>query len=213
MTPSVRVAGHAVARRRDPRITATAAAIVLGAAAVTAAAVLVPAGRAWSPIGVAIGIFAIVALVRPLEPAPGEKITLAAAIAFFAAAVLPASEAVAIIATGAIIAKIVQQVSLINAAVNIAILSAATGLAAIVLASPLPGGAPATLVIGGAAYFGVTLVGVGAMIAASQGARAVIPFFEREVLPTAALVSVGAIGALLWRSDDVAVLTMRVVPT
>ena len=204
------MAGHTVTRRRDPRVTATAVAVVLLAVALDTLAVLGAGARPWTPLAVPIGVFVIVALIRPLEPAPGEKFTLGAAVAFFAATVLPGLEAVVVVTSAALIAKIVQRASPLSTAVNVAIMSAATAAAATVIASFKVGDHVPALALAGAAYTAVTLAGVGSMIAASQGLRALRDFVGRELLPTLTLVSVGAIGALIWERDVIAILILAI---
>ena len=209
MNPSVRAASHVVTRRRGPRIVIAAVAIVLASSMFAA---LVAADRSadrWTPLAVPIGIFLIAALVRPLEPAPGEKFTLGAAVAFFAASVLPASEAIALVASAAVIAKLVQHSSVLNASVNVAIMLAATAAAAVTGSAPI--GAPlGRLVIAGGAYTAITLAGVGVMVVASRDWAAGLAFLRRELLPTLTLVSVGAIAALLWTHDVIAVLLLGI---
>lgn len=211
MNPSVRVAGHAVTRRRDPRVTIAAASVVCAAMAITITAAIA-ASRApttWTPLAIPIGIFLIVALVRPLEPAPGEKLTVGAAVAFFAAGVLPLHEAVVLVVATALLAKIALRASLLNTAVNVSIMTAATATAATILGSFIRHDVIALAAAGGL-YVTVTLVGVGSMVLASQGPRAASAFVRRELLPTSTLVSVGAIGAVLWTQDVLAIAILAV---
>ena len=210
MRSSVRAAGHAVARRRGPRVIVPAMAIVIASVAVVLAVAARHSAAQWTPLGVPIGIFLIVALIRPLEPAPGEKFTLAAAVAFFAASVLPATEALALVACAVVVAKVAQRSSALNASVNVAIMSAATAAAAAIVATSPSGLQLARLVLAAAAYATVTLAGVGVMVVASRDAAAGLGFLRREALPTATLVTVGAIAALLWIHDVIAILLLAV---
>ncbi|MHB8630917.1 MAG: sensor histidine kinase [Candidatus Limnocylindria bacterium] len=209
MSSSVRAAG-AVTRRRDPRILLAAAAVVLAAMPLEAAAALrEPASLSWLPISVPIGILAIVALARPFEPAPGEKFSLGAAVAFFAAQVLPGANAVAVIAAASLVTRLYMGRSALSTIVNVSSMTAATAAAALVVSSvALPRTAVVTL--SGAAYWGFTLASIGVMVTASGGVGAGRRFLRREALPTATLVSLGAIGGMLWQRDVLSILLLAI---
>lgn len=208
MTASVRAAGHTVARRRDPRVSLAAALVISGAIAMVAAA-LARTPLQWTPPAIPVAIFLIVALQRPFEPAPGEKFSLGAAVAFFAAAILPAAAAVAVVVGTSLLTRLVQRRSVLSAAVNASVMGAAAAAASLTLAL-LPGARALELAVAGGAYCAVTLAGVAVMVGASSGAAAARSFLRRELLPTAALVSIGAIGALLWERDGLAILLLGV---
>ena len=166
-----------------------------------------PADPVWAPIALGIGALALAAFLRPIEPAPGEKFSVAAAAAFFAAVVLPAPFAVGAVWSAAVAAKVVQRRSLTNTAVNAAQAAGATAAAALVLGITSVNAA-GTLALAGGAYFMVTLASVGLMIVASQGLGAARAFAEREALPTAALVAAGAVAGLAWTRDPLAILLL-----
>ncbi|HEV2251227.1 MAG TPA: HAMP domain-containing sensor histidine kinase [Candidatus Limnocylindria bacterium] len=210
MTRSIRAAG-AVTRRFDPRIALAAAAVALAAAPLEVAAGLrEPASLSWLPISVPIGLFAIIALARPFEPAPGEKFSLGAAVAFFAAQVLPAADAVAVIAAAALMTRLYQGRSAISTIVNVSSLAGATAAAALVVSiAALPRIAVTTL--SGAAFWAFTLATIGLMVGASGGPAAALAFLRREAVPTATLICLGAIGGILWQRDVLAILLL-VIP-
>jgi signal transduction histidine kinase len=210
VSTSVRAAGRSVARRRGPRVTAAASAVI-GLSAIVAAAGIArtPDPLALAPAAIPIGIFVIVALMRPFEPAPGEKFSLGAAVAFFAALVLPGSQAILTVGAAASLTKIAQRRSVLSAAVNVGVMTAATAAASMVVAA-LPGARMVAVIAGGIAYAAVALAGVGAMVVASSGRPAGVAFARREVLPTTALLSIGAIAAVLWQRDVLAILLLAI---
>lgn len=164
-----------------------------------------PIDPTWAPIALGIGILALAAFLRPIEPAPGEKFSVAAAAALFSAAVMPPAFAVASIWGAALAAKIVQRRSVVNTAVNVSQAAGATAAAALVL-DVAPAGTALVLALAAAAYFVVTLASVGLMVVASQGLGPARSFVAREAIPTAALLGVGAVAALAWTRDPLAVL-------
>src|SRR6266550_6042677 len=62
-------------------------------------------------LAAAIALLALATLLRPIEPAPGEKLTLAGAIGFFAALVLPGAEAVLAVVIASVIGRILRRSS------------------------------------------------------------------------------------------------------
>ena len=128
MSASVRAAGQAVVRRRGGAVTLAAAAVIAAGLVLIGWSV----GRAaatWTPLVVPVGIILVVALLRPFEPAPGEKLSLAATVAFFAAAILPAGAAVAAVCGAGVVARLAQRRSLLSSIVNVTVLTAATATA------------------------------------------------------------------------------------
>lgn len=186
------------------RYARSSAAATLAAALVTAAggllAIAASIGRVGdqSTLPLAAGCFAfsLAALLRPVEPAPGTKFTLAGAVGIFSAGLLPGAQAVAAIFAAAVVAKLFQRTTLVNLAVNASKAAGATGAASLVIG--VAGTGVAALVLAGTAYTAITLGSVGGMVLATQGARSVAAFLARETLPTAALAATGLIAALLW---------------
>ncbi len=203
MNSSVRAAGHTVVRRRDVQISLVAAAVIAACAGIVGAA-LVARPLLWTPLALPVAILLGGALLRPFEPAPGEKFSLGAAVAFFAASILPTGGALSAVLTASLVVKLLQRRSLLSSAVNTSIIAAATAAASLALGAvhgvPGPG-----VVLAGAGYVLVSVAGVAAMVGASSGAAAAQAFIRRELLPTAALVCIGAIGALLWERDVLAI--------
>ena len=156
----------------------------------------------WLLIALAVGVFALAAFLRPFEPAPGEKFSLAAATAFFGALVLPGSLAVAAIGVASAVAKIAQRRSALSTAVNVAQVAGATGAASLVAAVSGNVG----VIAGGASYAAVTLASVGVMIAASQGLAQTLGFLRRDTLPTLTLVAVGGIASIVWWHEPLVLL-------
>lgn len=182
---------------------AAAAVVALGAELALVAAVRsLPADAARLPIAVAVAVFVLAALLRPLEPAAGEKFSLAAAAAFFGALVLPAAFAVAAVGVAAIASKVVQRRSVMSSAVNVAQMTGATGAASLVGAA---GSGPA-IVAAAACYVAVTLASVAVMVTASQGLRAGAEFLRRESVPTFALIAVGGIASIVWWHEPLVLL-------
>lgn len=164
-----------------------------------------PIDPGWLPLALGIGILALAAFLRPIEPAPGEKFSVAAATAFFAATALPGAVAVATVWAAALCAKVVQRRSITSAAVNVAKVAGATAAASLVLeAVPLAG--TLGLIAAGSAYFAVTLASAAVMVAAAQGLVAARAFLGREALPTSALLGVGGVAGLAWARDPLAIL-------
>ncbi|MDE3113728.1 MAG: HAMP domain-containing histidine kinase [Chloroflexota bacterium] len=201
---SVRVRrGIALGRSLRAVHVAAVAVIAVGIELAAAASTRGPrADASWLPIALAVGVFALAAFLRPLEPARGEKFSLAAAAAFFGALVLPGALAVAAVGVASAMAKIVQRRSPLSIAVNVAQAAGATGAASLVAA----GGGDVGVIGGGAAYAAVTLASVGVMIAASQGPLAMLGFLRREALPTLALVAVGGIASIVWWHEPLILL-------
>lgn len=185
--------------------------VVLPAVAVTAACALLavaaaigrPGGPSTLPLALGLAVLGAAALLRPVEPAPGTKFTLAGALGVFAGCALPGAQAVLAISGAALAAKLIQRASPSNLAVNVSKAAGATGAASLVVdaaGTGVPG-----LVLAGLAYIAVTLAAVGAMVLASQGPRGAAAFVGREWLPTAALVATGLIGVLLWIAEPIAI--------
>ncbi len=203
------MAGHAITRRRDARVTAIAGAVTLAALGLTSAALASAAPRPWTPLAIPIALFLLVALMRPFEPAPGEKFSLGAAIAFFAAIVLPGTEAAIVVAGVALLAKLDQRASVLNVLVNVSVMTASTAVAA-TLVNTFADRHVLAIVAAGAGYATITLAGVGSMVVASQNAGAALAFVRRELLPTITLASVGGVAALIWVQDQLAILILAI---
>ena len=200
----IRASRGAAVAGASRRIRVAAAGVVLaGALLALAGAFVEPAAFAWSPIGIPVLFIAMVALMRPFEPAPGEKFTLGAAVAFFAAVILPGATAVAVMTLAVLAARSGQRRSVLSTAVNVATVGAATAAASLVLHGGL--GPRYAIFLAATAYVGVTLLGVGVMILASSGAQSAASFVRRESLPTATVVALGGIAALLWKLDPITV--------
>lgn len=173
-----------------------------------ALAASVDRGGGTATLPLAAGSFALMlaALLRPIEPAPGTKVTLAGAVSIFAACTLPGAQAVGAATLAALAAKLVQRASARNLAVNVAKAAGAAGAASLAVTAfglSIPG-----LLLAGAAHVVVTLVAVAVMIVAAQGTRAAGAFVAREWLPTAALVSSGLVAALLWSLAPLAIVLL-----
>ncbi len=174
---------------------AALAVVVVGAGlAASAVARGLPADAGRTPIGLAVFVLTLAAYLRPLEPAAGEKFSLAAAAAFFGALVLPGALAVPAAGLASLVAKIAQRRSPLSIAVNVTQVAGATAAASLVAAS----GGTLSILAGGLSYSVVTLASVGVMIAASQGQRQAVDFLRRESVPTLALVAVGGIASVVW---------------
>lgn len=187
------------------RAAGVAVATVGMAVAVVAALRGLPTDPADAPLAAAIGILALAAFLRPIEPARGEKLSLAAALTFLGALILPGALAVAAAGSAALAAKVAQRRSLLSTAVNAAQVAGATGLASLAAAA-IPGGGAGTVLACGTAYAAATLGSVAVMIAASQGVAAAGGFFRRETLPTLALISLGGIASVAWSRDPLVLL-------
>jgi len=159
----------------------------------------------WTPIAVAIALLTLAALLRPIEPAPGEKFSLAAAVSLFGALAMPPAFAVAATASAALVAKLAQRRSVMNTVVNVSQASGATAAAAIFAAS---GPAGSVLTVAGAAlgYLAISLGAVAIMILAAQGPSQAADFLRREWLPTSALLGIGGVAGLAWARDPLAIL-------
>jgi signal transduction histidine kinase len=183
---------------------AAAGIVAVGAElALVAASRGLPADPAWTPIALAVAVFALAAFLRPFEPAPGEKFSLAAAAAFFGALVLPGVFAVVAVGVAALVAKIAQRRSPLSTAVNVAQVAGATAAGSLAAATAAGG---TSIVAAGASYLAVTLASVAVMIAASQSARSAGSFLRREAMPTAALIGVGGIASIVWSHEPVVLL-------
>lgn len=159
-------------------------------------------GAASVPLALGVAALSLAALLRPIEPAPGEKLSLAAAIAFFGILVLPATQALAAITAAELAARLLRRTSVVSALVNVSKAAGAAGAAsaaagALRLSPAVPPDLQEVLVAG-ALYVLVALAPVAAMIGWTQGTSAVRGFLAREWLPTATLVAIGALGAVVW---------------
>lgn len=197
------VPGGAVAARPIqvalPAVAVTAACALLA----VAAAIGRTGGPSTLPLALGLAVLGAAALLRPVEPAPGTKFTLAGALGVFAGCALPGAQAVLAISGAALAAKLIQRASPSNLAVNVSKAAGATGAASLVVdaaGTGVPG-----LGLAGLAYIAVTLAAVGAMVLASQGPRSAAAFVGRELLPSAALVATGLIGVLLWIAEPIAI--------
>ncbi len=201
---SVRIR-RGIALGRSVRVVHVAAlAVILVGVELAAAAAArgLPSDLGWTPIALAVGVFALAAFLRPFEPARGEKFSLAAAAAFFGSLVLPGAFAVAAVAVASATAKIAQRRSVLSTAVNVAQVAGATGAASLAAT----GDGSVGVLVGGAAYAATTLASVAVMIVASQGARQAVDFMRRETLPTLALVAVGGIASIVWWHEPLILL-------
>ena len=185
-----------------------ASAIALACLALASLAVATDAGGADTlPLALAIALLSLGALVRPFEPAPGEKFSLAGAIAFFGALVLPGAQAVLAVALAEVAARAIRRTSLISSVVNVSkSIGAVAAASAVVDAIRLqPATAPdiPNVLAAGVLYLAVTLAPIAAMIAWTQGAGAVRGFLAREWLPTTTLIAIGALAAAVWASQPV----------
>lgn len=192
---------------QSPRIVSAAALTTLAGTAVAGLAMLrtTSLDSGWLPLAAGIGVLSLAALLRPVEPVPGQKFTLAGSINLFGALVLPGEHAVVALGVAALAAKSIQRATVLNATVNTARAIGAAGAASLVLqqagGASLVGVAAASM-----AYFGYTLASVAVMIAADRDVTAVRSFFAREAIPTLALTSVGAAASMLWTIDPLALL-------
>lgn len=172
-----------------------------------AGSVRTPVDSVWLPVAAGFAMLALAALLRPIEPAPGEKFSLAGAVTFFGALVVPGAYAVAALTAAAITAKLIQRASLPNTLVNSAKVAGAVGAALVVTDRMGPTSLP-QIVLAAGAYLAVTLGTVAVMVAATQGAAAVLPFLRREWLQNAGLISVGGAAGLLWARDPLALVLL-----
>lgn len=186
----------------------------LAVAGVTAACALPAVLAAWwaparpdvLPLAAGLTALLVAALLRPVEPAPGTKVTLAGAVSVFAVCVMPGLPAVGSALVATVLAKLLQRASLPNLSVNAAKAAGASGAAGLVV---LWGGPSAeVLALAGLLHAAVTLAAVGTMVRATSGAAALRKFLGREALPTATLAATGTIGALLWSAAPVATLLL-----
>lgn len=193
--------------RRPGALSLPAVAVSTTCALVAAAASI---GRGGDPITlpVAVGCFALTlaGLLRPLEPAPGTKVTLAGAVGTFAASTIPGAQAVVAVLLASLVAKIVQRASPANLSVNVTKAAAATGAASLVVGAL--GASVPSLAVAGIAYVAVTLAAVAAMVLTAQGASAARIFLSREWLPTSALASIGVVATLLWSLAPLAIILL-----
>lgn len=172
-----------------------------------AGSVRTPVDGVWLPVAAGFAMLTLATLLRPIEPAPGEKFSLAGAVAFFGALVVPGAYAVAALTAAALTAKVIQRASLPNTLVNSAKVAGAVGASLAVTDRLGPTSLP-QVVLAGAAYLAVTLGSVAVMIAATQGASALWPFLRREWLQNLGLVSVGGAAALMWARDPLALVLL-----
>ncbi|HYK99021.1 MAG TPA: HAMP domain-containing sensor histidine kinase [Candidatus Acidoferrales bacterium] len=154
------------------------------------------------PLALGVMLLSLGALLRPFEPAPGEKFSLAASLAFFAAQVLPAGQAIGAIALAETAARVARRTSRVSAAVNVSKAAGAAAGACAVLTTLRAAGVgaydPRGPALGGLVYLLLTLVPIAAMIGWSSGEGAARAFLAREILPTATLVAIGALAAAIW---------------
>ncbi len=189
------VAGRSAIAVRSAAVAVVALGITLAASAFVRD---LPADPRWTPLALGVGVLALAAYLRPVEPAPGEKLSLAAAAAFFGALILPGAFAVTSVAVAAAAAKIVRRRSLLDLFANVAQAVGATAAASLA-ASSLPGGAG--VIAGALSYAAVTLGSVALMIAVLQDVSRAADFLRREFLPTGVLVAVGGIASVVWMHD------------
>ena len=188
-----------------------ASAIALACLALASLAVATDAGGPETlPLALAIALLSLGALVRPFEPAPGEKFSLAAAIAFFGALVLPGAQAVLAVALADVAARAIRRTSLISSVVNVsksigAVAAASAAVDAIRL-QPATSPDVRNVLAAGVLYLAVTLAPIAAMIAWTQGASAVRGFLAREWLPTTTLIAIGALAAAVWASQPLLIV-------
>ena len=164
------------------------------------------------PLALAVALLSLGALVRPFEPAPGEKFSLAAAVAFFGVLVLPAGQALVAIAAGELAARVIRRTSPLSSIVNVSKSMGAAAAAAasiettrlsFILAPDL-----LEVLVAGALYLVVTLLPVAAMIGWTKGPRAGAGFIARETIPTATLLTIGALGAAVWVSSPLLIVLL-----
>jgi signal transduction histidine kinase len=199
------------ARRATSWIPASATALACLILA-SLALVIDPGGIESAPLAFAIALLSLGALVRPFEPAPGEKFSLAAAIAFFGALVLPGGQAVLAVALAEIAARLIRRTSLVSSVVNIsksmgAVAAASLAVDAIHL-QPATALDVRAVAVAGVLYLAVTLASVGTMIAWTQSASAVRGFVAREWLPTTTLIAIGALAAAVWASEPLLIVLL-----
>ena len=180
-----------------------ASAVALSCGALAALAGAAQPGRAETlPLALAICLLSLGALLRPFEPAPGEKFSLAAAVAVFGILVLPGGQAVGATLVAEVLARIIRRTSVVSSLVNIAKSAGAVGAAAsavdVLRLDPMLAPNLQEVLVGGAIYVAVTLAPIAAMIGWTQGAGSVRGFYAREWLPTATLVAIGALAAAVW---------------
>ena len=201
-------------RRASIWIPASAIAVACLALA-TLAALADPGGPDTLPLALAIALISLGALLRPFEPAPGEKFSLAAAIAFFGALVLPGAQAIAAVAAAEVAARFIRRTSVVSSTVNVTKAIGAVGAAAAVAESMRMSLllAPDLLevLLAGGVYLVVTLAPIAAMIGWTQRPSAVVGFIVRESLPTATLVAIGALGAAVWAASPL-LIAMLALP-
>lgn len=189
--------------RTRPAVWIPALGVAMPCLAIAALAALADPGSPGSIIlAIAVALLTLGALLRPFEPAPGEKFSLAAAVAFFGLLVLPGGQAIGATVAAEIAARVLRRTSVVSALVNVAKSAGAVGAAAAaadtlrldrMLAPDLQ-----EVLIGGSIYVLVTLAPIAAMIGWTQGAGSVRGFYAREWLPTATLVAIGALAAAVW---------------
>ncbi len=187
--------------------------VALPCAALALLAAVADTGRPQTlPLALAIALLTLGALVRPFEPAPGEKFSLAAAVAFFGVLVLPGAQALAAIAVAEIAARLIRGSSLQSSIVNVSKSLGAAGAAAASVETTRLGVflAPDLLevLVAGVLYLAVTLLPIAAMIGWTQGSRAGGGFVAREMLPTATLLTIGALGAAVWSSSPLLIMLL-----
>jgi signal transduction histidine kinase len=185
---------------------------VTGLALASLAAATDAGGADTLPLALAIALLSLGALVRPFEPAPGEKFSLAAAIAFFGALVLPGAQAVLAVALAEVAARAIRRTSLISTVVNVsksigAVAAASAAVGAIHL-QPAASPEVRDVVLAGALYLAVTLIPIATMIGWTQGSRAVGGFLAREWLPTTTLIAIGALAAAVWSSQPLLIVLL-----
>ena len=185
-------------------IPASAIALACATVAILVSAIE-PGGLETVPLALAVVVLCLAALLRPFEPAPGEKFSLAAAVAFFGALVLPGAQAVAAVALAECAARLIRRTSLVSAVVNISksvgAVAAASAVALALRSQPAAVPEPRDVLAGAVAYLVVTLAAVALMIAWTQGAAAVRAFLAREWLPTATLIAIGGLAAAVWAAQ------------
>ena len=189
-----------------------ALAIAIASGALAVAASQDRADVSSPALAAAIALLALATLLRPIEPAPGEKLTLAGAIGFFAALVLPGLEAVAAIFVATLASRLVRRTSAISTVVNVAKATAAVS-AAVLVDEPVRGAwaiSPQMLWLLGAgvAYVIATLAPIALMIHWTRGPDAAGGFLAREAIPTVSLVAVGALAAVVWSAVPPAILLL-----
>lgn len=172
-----------------------------------AASVRAPLDPLWLPLALGIGLLALAALLRPIEPAPGEKFSLAGSVSFFGALVLPGAFAVTALTGAAFVAKLSQRASLQSTIVNTVKVGGAVGAASLA-AESFGGTTLAEVIVCAMAYLALTLGSVATMIGATQGLAPIAAFLRREWLQSTGLVSVGGAAALMWARDPLALVLL-----